>query len=250
MNFQFASTSYSIRLRPPQGREVEPGPVLDEVAELVAQRRGRPVEVEEDEALPGVEADRRQAVVLEREVVEVVGVLGPDERAVEVVDPGVVRALEADDLAARLLGHGRAAVAADVVEGAQHAVAAADDDERVVVELDERCTCPGSATSSSRATMIQSRRTTLARSHVEDGGVVVGALGQQRGAAVLAADRGELVRGQDRRGEGRGGGHAERHLLLRVEERDGRGRAAQRPPSGASISRALPASARPIGTHT
>ena len=82
-----------------------------------------------------------QAVVLEREVVEVVGVLGADERPVEVVDPGVVRALEADDLAARLLGDGRAPVAAHVVEGAQHAVAAAHDDERVVVELDERCTC-------------------------------------------------------------------------------------------------------------
>src|SRR3954465_13492788 len=45
---------------------------------------------------PGGDGDaggpgRRQA-----EVVEVVGVLGADERAVEVVDPGVVRALETD----------------------------------------------------------------------------------------------------------------------------------------------------------
>ena len=100
-----------------------------------AQRRRIGVEVEEDEALPRLERDRREPELLEAEVVEVLGVLGPDELPVQVVDPGVVRALEADGLAARLLDDGGAAMAADVVERPELVVAAADDDERLAVEL-------------------------------------------------------------------------------------------------------------------
>ena len=83
--------------------------------------------------------------------------LGPDQRAVQVVDPGVVRALEADRLAARLLDHGRAAMLADVVEAAQDLIAAADHDERLVVDV-ARKYVPGVAASYSRPTTIQSRR--------------------------------------------------------------------------------------------
>jgi len=52
------------------------------------------------------------------------------------VGPGVVRALEADGRSARLLDDGRPAVLADVVERAELVVAAADDEERLAVELD------------------------------------------------------------------------------------------------------------------
>ena len=109
--------------------------MLVEVPELGRQRRRVGVEVEEDEALPRLAADRRQAVVGEAEVVEVLGVLRPDELAIEVVDPGVVWALEADGCAARLLDDGRPPMAADVVERPELASAAADDEERLAVEL-------------------------------------------------------------------------------------------------------------------
>ena len=118
----------------PQRREVEPLEVRDEVAQPVDQLGRLGLEADEDEALPGRQADRDQAEAVEAEVVEVLGVLGPDERAVEVVDPGVVRALEADGLAAALLDDRGPAVLADVVEPAQDLVATADDHERLVVD--------------------------------------------------------------------------------------------------------------------
>src|SRR4029078_12754256 len=84
---------------------------------------------------PRLHADRDQPERVEAEVVEVVGVLGPDQRPIEVGDPGVIRTLEADRRAALLLDDGRAAVAADVVETAQDAVAGTDHDERLVIHL-------------------------------------------------------------------------------------------------------------------
>ena len=92
-------------------------------------------EAQEDEALPGLGPDGRQAEGLEAEVVEVLGVLGPEELPVEVVDPGVVGALEADGLAALPLLHRGAPMAADVVEGADHVVAAADEDHALAEEV-------------------------------------------------------------------------------------------------------------------
>ena len=52
--------------------------------------------------------------------------LGPHQAAVELVDPGVVGALEADGLAALALLDRGPPVAAHVVERADHVVAAAD----------------------------------------------------------------------------------------------------------------------------
>ena len=196
MNFQFAPTSYSVRLADRSAAEVEPVEVLDEIAELVAQRRPLRRQVDEDEALPGLEPDRREAVRLEAEVVEILGVLGPDELALEVVDPGVVRALEADDPAARLLDHGGAAVAADVVEGVQPAVAIADDDEVLAVDLDEqvRARIRGVLLAGDEDPVPAQD---LAPLPVEDAGVVIGPLRKQRGGTVLAPDRGQLVRRED-----------------------------------------------------
>ena len=117
-----------------QRGQVEPGEVIDEVAQLVLQRRALLGQVANRNPSHVREADRPQPVRAEVELGEVVRVLGPDEVALEVVDPGVVRALEADDRAARLLRDGRAPMLADVVEGADDAVAAAHDDQRLVVD--------------------------------------------------------------------------------------------------------------------
>ena len=55
--------------------------------------------------------------------------------AVEVVDPGVVRALDAGDAAALLFQERGAAVPADVEEGADGVVGVADDDQVFAAEL-------------------------------------------------------------------------------------------------------------------
>ena len=173
------------------------GQVAGEVVQPLGQRRDGGVEAQEDEALPGLGPDGRQAEGLEAEVLEVLGVLGPDEPPVEVVDPGVVGALEADGLAALPLLHRGAPVAAHVVEGADHVVAAADQDD-------------GLAHHRLQPERAGLREVLLARDQepvaaepvllleVEDRLVLVAAARQQRRAAVRAADGGELVWRQDR----------------------------------------------------
>ncbi len=126
MTFQFAATSYSIRFARLKRRQVEPIEVPGQIAELAGQRRGAGIERDEDEALPGLEADRHERVLGGLEVLEVVGVLGSLEHALQVVSPGVIRTLEAGDPAARLLEDRRAAVATDVVKRAESVVAAPD----------------------------------------------------------------------------------------------------------------------------
>ncbi len=108
----------------------------------------------------------------------------------------MVGALEAHDLATRVLGDGRTAVSTDVVEGTQDAVATAHDDERVTVELDEHV---GAGLGD----------ILLARDHdpvasedlgslpVEDGRVVIRPRRQQACAAILATHRGQFGRCQD-----------------------------------------------------
>src|SRR6478609_6568504 len=103
-----------------------------QVAEPFEQRRGLRGEADEHETLPGLHPYRDKPEVLALEVLEVLGVLGTHEVAFEVVDPGVVRALEPNRLPARLLDDRRAAMAAHVVEGPQRAVAAARDHQRLI----------------------------------------------------------------------------------------------------------------------
>ena len=107
---------------------------------------------------------------------------GLDEVALEVVDPGVVRALEPDGRAARLLDDRRPAVAADVEEGPQLAVAAARDEERLVIDLGGEVG-PGGRRVLLAPTTIQSRRNHSLALEVVDRRVVVGPAGRQRGAA-------------------------------------------------------------------
>ncbi len=190
--------------------------------------------------------------LLEAEVVEVVGVLGPDELALEVVDPGVVRTLEADRLAARLLDDGRAAMPADVVEAAQDAVPAADDDERLVVDL-------GQEVGAGRRRVLLApdddpvAPEPLGPLELVDRRVVIGAPGQQRGGPVRLADGGDLVGGERDEvvtGGSWCGGQPSGTVFFGSRNGIDAVRAGQMPPSGATISSALPGPASAIGTHT
>ena len=180
-----------------EGPEVEPVPVGHEIGQVVGQLGSVGIERDEHEALPDGEADRAQAERVEAELVEVLGVLGPDELAVEVVDPGVVGALEADGLAAGLFDDGRAPVLADVVEGPQDAIPGAHDHERLAVLLGQEILARPAGirlAPDDRPVPVEP----LAPFELVDLGVVVGPPGQERGGPVRTADRGELLRGQDR----------------------------------------------------
>ena len=211
------------------------------------ERHGRLVQAHEHEALPHLDPDRGEPELLEAEVLEVVGVLGTDERAIQVVDPGVVRALEADGLAARILDHGRPTVTADVVEAAEHVVATAHDDERLVVD-------GGQEVRAGRSGILLApdddpvAPEPLLAFEVEDRRVVVGATGQQRGGAVRLADRRDLVGGEGRRDGSCG--HPSGTVFFGSMNGIDAVVAGQMPPSGATISRALPGPERPIGTQT
>ena len=140
--------------------------VLEPVAEVLAQRRGQRLVGEAQEHEPAQVSQRigLQPERVEAEVLEVLGVLGPDEPAVEVVDPGVVRALEADGLAALALLDRGAPVAAHVVERADHVVLAADEDD-VLAEHVAQDEGPRLPRPSARPTAIQSRKKISSRSH-------------------------------------------------------------------------------------
>ena len=135
--------------------------------------------------------------VVEAEVVEVLGVLRPDERPVEVVDPGVVRALEADRRSAPLLHHRGAPMAAHVVEGAERRVAAPDHDERLVVDGGQEVGAGGAGVLVAPDHDPVAPEP-LAALEVVDGRVVVGPAGQQRCGPVRLPDGGDLVLGQRR----------------------------------------------------
>src|SRR4051794_31780402 len=114
-----------------EGVHVEPelGDLRGERAERLRQRLGVDAGVREDERAPGADRDRNEAELVLREVRLLLAARRLAEAAVEPVRPGVVRALQR--LAVRLpLGEREAAVAADVDEATQHAVAVLRDDDR------------------------------------------------------------------------------------------------------------------------
>ncbi len=231
------------RVRDAELGEVEPREMGRQVAEPLDQWRRLLGQADEDEALPRLHPHADEPEVLHVEVVEVLGVLGADEVPLEVVDPGVVRALEPDGRATRLLDDRGAAMAADVVERAQVTVATAGDQQRLVVD---------------RRQEVRARRRgillapddhplaaePLAPLEIVDRRVVVGPAGQQRRRPIRLADGFDLGLGQRARGHDFGTSlRGSRNGMAAVL-------AGQRPPSGASISRALPAPASSIGTHT
>ena len=99
------------------------------VAEELRQRLGLGARVDEQERPPGVDARRQQRPVGLVEARLAIGARRGAQRAVEVVRPGVVVALDRLARAAALRQHG-AAVAADVQERAQLAGTVAHDEDR------------------------------------------------------------------------------------------------------------------------
>ena len=110
-------------------------------------RRGTPhrlgvvrVEVDEDEAFPHLALDRGHPAAVGVEVEQQIGAGGRVQRSVQLVAPAVEAAVQQGRTAGHLLEgvvlpqHLVAAVRTDVVHGADHAVFAADDDDRGVEE--------------------------------------------------------------------------------------------------------------------
>ncbi len=126
------------RAQAPRREAAEQGP------EDVLERTRTLGEAEEDEALPLGDRRRNERVVGLVEPGDVVHVGGPEQRAVEPVGPGVIRALDpAGEMAAPVLAEPRAAVAADVEEGAELPVLAADEDEALAGRVEERVVSRG-----------------------------------------------------------------------------------------------------------
>ena len=95
------------------------------------------LEVDEDEALPGVGRQRREPEPLPRDLVEVVLVEDAAELALEVVRPPVKAAAEVAAALAALLPYELVApVGADVVERADDAIRAVDDEHRCPTDGD------------------------------------------------------------------------------------------------------------------
>ncbi|MCY1303048.1 hypothetical protein D9M70_527370 [compost metagenome] len=107
--------------------------VLERTQEVVDGRRVLG-QRDEDVAAGGLHVHRLQAVVLHVEVVAHLGA-GEQQAAVQLVGPLVVGADQLGDLALVAHAEARTAVAADVVEGVDLALGAAQDDDRVVADL-------------------------------------------------------------------------------------------------------------------
>ncbi|GIW05023.1 MAG: hypothetical protein KatS3mg059_1643 [Thermomicrobiales bacterium] len=84
--------------------------------------------------MPQSKIDRNKPPLVQIEVFEEVRVPGFVEASIEIVDPGVVRALEARHAVAFLRHERCAPVAAEIEEGANGAVVIADDDQILFTE--------------------------------------------------------------------------------------------------------------------
>ena len=105
----------------------EPG----QVAQVLGERRRSGIGIDEDERPPRVDRDGHEAEALAVEAGLRVSTRRVAQRAVEVVRPGVIRALERL-AAAGSLAEREAAMAAHVDERAERFVPAADEDDRHV----------------------------------------------------------------------------------------------------------------------
>ena len=131
LTFQFAASDQGARRRKASAPTSTPqlGDERRDLAEHVGQRRRVRVRVHEDERSPRVDGGGQEPELRAVEPRLAVAARDLAQRAVEVVRPRVVGALQRR-AASRPGEHGMAAVAADVDERAQHAVAAAHDEER------------------------------------------------------------------------------------------------------------------------
>ena len=227
----------------PLEARVVPEPVVQ--VGLQPGRRG--VEAEEDPAAPDLRPDRGESRGRETEVLEVLGVPGPDEPPVQVVDPGVVWALETDRRPAFTLLYRRATMAAHVVEGANDVVTAADQQDALaeVIAQDEASRIRDLFRPRHRDPVPEEPLLAL---ELQERVVVVGPAGKEPSATERPADRGKLLRRQ-RRGATRrpGGGHAAAVTVMRaissgrariVADDGHRGQSADAPDPEPALSRA------------
>ena len=109
--------------------ETEGRDAAGERAEEVGQGRGGGIEIDEEELLPDFDVDGDEAILLAVEIFDALKFGRAFERTIEAVIPSVVGAVKDGGLAAGIGDDGSGVMAADVVEGAQDAVMAADGDD-------------------------------------------------------------------------------------------------------------------------
>ena len=111
--------------------EVKISDQLRKWRDMLIERRGEPVEIDEDVVEPLRHLDRLQAQIsavesLRRRRVRAAQFWGRQEVARQVVAPGVPRAADKSRLAAGLPNKLKRAMTADVVEGSDHAIPVAE----------------------------------------------------------------------------------------------------------------------------
>jgi hypothetical protein len=96
-----------------------------------------PSESSNDQPLPDAGVDRNQPPLVQIEVLELIAEAGHVQGAVEIVDPGMIRALKAGNPALRLGDKGGAAMPAEVEEGADVLIVVPHHDDILAAELGE-----------------------------------------------------------------------------------------------------------------
>jgi len=109
--------------------ELKRGNEFGDGIEEFLERHGFAVEIDEDEILPGVEADGDEAVVGAIEIADAVELDHAFEGAVDAVGPAVIGAAKLFGAAVGFGDDGCGVVSTDVEEGAESMVIAADDDD-------------------------------------------------------------------------------------------------------------------------
>src|SRR5437867_192601 len=108
---------------------------LRNLSEEFQERDGASVQIDENKILPGVHLDRHESVFRAIEIADALELHHAFERAIVAVRPAVVRATKLLCGALRFGDHSGGMMPADIVKGAQLAVIAARDDDRLSGEV-------------------------------------------------------------------------------------------------------------------
>jgi len=109
--------------------ELQRGDEFRNGAEEFAKRDGLGIEIDEDEIFPGVDGDGDEAILRAIEIADAVELDHAFESAVDTVGPAVVGAAKLFGAAVGFGDDGGGVMAANIVEGAELRVVAADDDD-------------------------------------------------------------------------------------------------------------------------
>jgi len=110
-------------------RELQWGNEFRDGGEELAQRRGLRIEIDEDEIFPGVDVDRHETILRAVEIADTVEFDHAFQGSVDAVGPAMIGAAKLFGAAVGFWDDGGGVMAADVVEGAELRVVAADDDD-------------------------------------------------------------------------------------------------------------------------